>query len=225
MPAPTPKPIAQDPKAKAPALPVGDPIARPVNTRLRAVLFVVLLVAVAAVAGVLTRRALYPPRTASTATAEDEGPKTEQERVEAKLQAMMAAVTAQMFDSPFLEMTPENQKQIEQVSKPYPNATLDAAASSYVESPEEGQVYRMVYKTDDSVDQVKGWYEKDIHPDYRTVHENQTGMKAYTFQVKVPGLKIEREILIFQPPPVAGAEPTTEIWVTIRNSFNQGSGH
>lgn len=209
-------PANKPPATNTPALPNVDPVARPVNQKLRFALLLGVMVIVAVGVGVYTRQRLTPP-VQKTAEVEAE-PLTQQEAVEAKLQAMMAQIAEDMFGSPFLEMTPENVTQIEQVSKPYPNSKLETNSSSFLEDPKEGKIYRMVYTTPDSVDQVKEWFEKDIHPDYRTTHASQGGMKGYTIGVKVPGLKILRDIAIVAIPDEAGGKPNTEIWVTIRNT-------
>jgi len=201
--------------------PSGDVVARPPHPMARMVMVAVVLILGGSLAWFFTKPA--PP----AGTTQDKSPVefakgSEADQLQARLEQQLSELAGSMFSSPFAVLTPENRAQVEQLAKPYPKATFEEKSSSYEESPQQGQLYRLIYNSPDSVKEVLAWYQKEWAAEYLTVREHTDGLDGYTLQVRVPGLHVERDIMIIAVPDPVTEQPTTQIWVTIRNTLVPG---
>lgn len=138
-----------------------------------------------------------------------------QQRLERQLGDIMTAV----FGTPLHELAPDTIRQMEQLMQPYPGAVLNQKESNYENTEAGGALYRLIYDVPDTPEQVKAWLEKEWAPDYLTVRESVSGLKGYTVEIRVPGAKIERDLLIVSIPDAVTGEAKTQVWVMIRNTL------
>lgn len=143
---------------------------------------------------------------------------SDQSQLQQQLEAKIGEYALSIFGSPFKVITDDNITQIEKLIKPYPEATFNAKASSYQESEKDGQVYRLIYDTESEPKTILEWYQKEWAADYLTIHEHESGLAGYSIEIRVPGLHVERDVLIFSVPDKITRELSTQIWVTVRNT-------
>jgi|GEM_PF-5849907 len=143
---------------------------------------------------------------------------SDESQMRVQLEEKLGEIAMSVFGNPFKVITADNVTQIEKLSKPYPEATFNPKASSYQESEADGQVYRLIYDTKAEPKAILEWYQKEWSPEYLTIHEHKSGLAGYTIEIRVPGLQVERDILIVAIPDKITQVPSTQIWVTVKNT-------